>query len=300
MEIGYLTLDVFTGETFGGNPLGVVPDARGLTTEQMQAITREFGYSESTFVLPPSDSAHDAQVRIFTPAREIPFAGHPNVGTACALAHLGHVHGKEIGEQLLFEERAGLVPVKLLPPQGGGDVAAEFTAPQELSLGETLSAEAVADCLGLAPDDIVTGRHQPTWASVGLPFFIAEVRDRDVLAKAKPRAERFAEHLPIAGSDDIHVYCRCQEGDEFDLRTRMFAPLQGIIEDPATGSANAALTGFLASLEADGTHRFSIAQGVEMGRPSRLETTAVKSDGAVTEIRVGGSSVVVMKGTMLL
>ena len=297
MEIGYLTLDVFTDEAFGGNPLAVVPDARGLSTEQMQAITREFKYSESTFVLPPTDPAHDAQVRIFTPAREIPFAGHPNVGTACALARLGSVHGKPVGEQLLFEERAGLVPVKLL--RSGDHVdGAELTAPQELSLGETLSAEVIADCMGLSPDDIVTERHEPTWSSVGLPFFIAEVRDREALAKAAPKVDVFAKHLPIAGSDDIFLYCRCPSDDAFDVRTRMFAPLQGVTEDPATGSANAALTGLLASLDADGTHRFVIAQGVEMGRPSRLDTTAVKSGGQVTEIRVGGNCVTMMRGTL--
>ena len=297
MEIGYLTLDVFTDEAFGGNPLGVVPDARGLSTEQMQSITREFGYSESTFVLPPADPAHDAEVRIFTPAREIPFAGHPNVGTACALARLGSVHGKPVGEQLLFEERAGLVAVKLLCSGDRVD-GSEFTAPQELSLGETLAAEVVAECVGLDPDDMVTARHLPTWSSVGLPFFIAEVRDREALAKAAPKADVFAKHLPIAGSDDIHLYCRCPAEDVFDVRTRMFAPLQGIKEDPATGSANAALTGLLASLEADGTHRFVIAQGVEMGRPSRLDTTAVKAGGAVTEIRVGGHCVTMMRGTL--
>ncbi len=299
MEVGYLTLDVFTGDAFGGNPLAVIPDARGLSSEQMQAITREFNYSESTFVLPPSDPSNDAQVRIFTPAREIPFAGHPNVGTAYALASLGSVHGKQVGDQLLFEERAGLVPVALTRSDDGKE-GAELTAPQELSLGTSLPAEAVADCVGISADDIVTDRHPPTWTSVGLPFFIAEVRDRDALARAAPKVDVFAKHLPVAGSDDIHLYCRCPADDDVDVRTRMFAPLQGMMEDPATGSANAALTGLLASLEADGTHRFRIAQGVEMGRPSRLDTTALKQDGAVTEIRVAGRCVIMMKGTLLL
>ena len=299
MEVGYLTLDVFTGDAFGGNPLAVIPDARGLSTEQMQAITREFKYSESTFVLPPSDPSNDAQVRIFTPAREIPFAGHPNVGTAYALASLGNVHGKPVGDQLLFEERAGLVPVALARNDHGID-GAELTAPQELSLGSSLPAETVADCVGLAAADIVTERHPPTWTSVGLLFFIAEVRDRAALARAAPKTDVFAKHLPVAGSDDIHLYCRCAADDEVDVRTRMFAPLQGMTEDPATGSANAALTGLLASLEDDGTHRYRIAQGVEMGRPSQLDTTAVKRDGAVTEIRVAGRCVIMMKGTLFL
>ncbi len=299
MEIGYLTLDVFTDEAFGGNPLAVVPDARGLSTEQMQAITREFNYSESTFVLPPSDPSNDAQVRIFTPAREIPFAGHPNVGTAYALADLGSVHGKKVGDQLLFEERAGLVPVALVRSEREIE-GAELTAPQELSLGTNLSAEAVADCVGLSADDIVTERHSPTWASVGLPFFISEVQDRDALARANPKPDVFAKHLPVAGSDDIHLYCRCAADDDVDVRTRMFAPLQRMMEDPATGSANAALTGLLASLETDGTHSYRIAQGVEMGRPSRLDTTAVKIDGAVTEIRVAGRCVIMTKGTLFL
>src|SRR6266436_9030970 len=165
MQRRYITVDVFTDRAFGGNPLAVVLDAGGLSTAQMQAIASEFNFSETTFVLPPADPAHDAQVRIFTVNREIPFAGHPNVGTAFALA----TQADKPPARLLFEEKAGLVPVEILTEQGRV-VGAELTAPQPLKRLTKMSAEQAASCLSLSASDVKTDRHQPQIASVGLPF----------------------------------------------------------------------------------------------------------------------------------
>ncbi len=167
MQRRYITVDVFTDRAFGGNPLAVVLDAGGLSTAQMQAIATEFNYSETTFVLPPQDSAHDAQVRIFTVRSEIPFAGHPNVGTAFVLA----TQAAKPPARLQFEEKAGLVPIEILTGEGGV-VGAELTAPQPLKRSTQLSAERAAACLSLSAADVKTDRHSPQIASVGLPFLM--------------------------------------------------------------------------------------------------------------------------------
>ena len=162
MQRRYVTVDVFTDRAFGGNPLAVVLDAAKLSTAQMQAIATEFNYSETTFVLPPQNSAHDAQVRIFTVNSEIPFAGHPNVGTAFVLATLA----TRPPARLMFEEKAGLVSVEILTAQGKV-VGAELTAPQPLAKTVQVSAEQAASCLSLSAADVKTDRHPPHVASVG-------------------------------------------------------------------------------------------------------------------------------------
>src|ERR1700755_1042151 len=187
MQRRYVTVDVFTDRTFGGNPLAVVLDAGGLSTSQMQAIATAFNYSETTFVLPPGDKAHDAQVRIFTVRSEIPFAGTPNVGTAFVLAS----RAKTPPARLLFEEKAGLVPVEI-SSANGLVTNAELTAPQPLKRLTQVSAEEVAACLSLSAADIRTDRHQPHIISVGLPFLAVEVASREALKRAKPNADAFA------------------------------------------------------------------------------------------------------------
>src|SRR3954469_17901976 len=183
MQRRYVTVDVFTGRAFGGNPLAVVLDAGGLATAQMQAIATEFNYSETTFVLPPADTAHDAQVRIFTVHRELPFAGHPNVGTAFVLATLAATPPA----RLLFEEKAGLVPVEIVTEQGKV-VSTEFTAPQPLKRISHLAVEQAAACLSLSMGDIKTDRHPPQIISVGLSFLAVEVATREALRRARPDA----------------------------------------------------------------------------------------------------------------
>ena len=299
----YVTVDVFTDRPFAGNPLAVVTDARGLTTEQMQAIATEFNYAESTFVLPPDDPAHTARVRIFTRTSEVPFAGHPNVGTAFVLAHLAEHKGRTLGASVVFEELAGLVPVELLRNSAGLVQGATLTAPQPLSLGDKVPAALAAACVGLEPSAIVTARHEPIHASVGLSFAIAEVTG-EALSRAKPNLDAFTEAARRSptrpGIFSLHLYARA--GGAPDLRARMFSPLGGNVEDPATGSANGALGGLLASLadEADTTLRLEILQGAEMGRPSMLSVTAEKQGSVVTRIRVGGRCVPAMEGEIRL
>src|SRR3954451_25207017 len=191
MQRRYVTVDVFTDRPFGGNPLAVVLDAGGLSTAQMQAIATEFNYSETTFVLPPADPAHDAQVRIFTVNREIPFAGHPNVGTAFVLA----TRAPKLPARLLFEEGAGLVPVEIVTEQGRV-VSTEFTAPQPLKRMSHVSAEQAAACLSLPAADVKTDRHAPQIISVGLQFLAVEIASRAALRRARPDPAAFAKTFP--------------------------------------------------------------------------------------------------------
>lgn len=289
----FVTVDVFTDRRFGGNPLAVVLDGDGLSAAQMQAVAAEFNLSETTFVLPPKDPAHTAEVRIFTPKSELPFAGHPNVGTAFVLAQRGALR-----EPLVFEEKAGFVPLELLR-EGGPVVGARLTAPQPLAMGAEIAAAIIAEACSLAADDIVTSRHLPCVASCGTAFILAEVKTRRSLEIAVPRSEIFSRHFPVEDAAGVHLYWR-DGADGIDVRARMFAPLQGVAEDPATGSANLSLTGLLASLrpEPDLSLELRIAQGVEMGRPSLLETSAEKRGGRVVETRIGGRCVPVMSGTI--
>jgi trans-2,3-dihydro-3-hydroxyanthranilate isomerase len=300
MQRRYITVDVFTDRAFGGNPLAVVLDAQGLSTAQMQAIATEFNYSETTFVLPPQDPAHDAQVRIFTVRHELPFAGHPNVGTAFVLA----TQAATPPARLLFEEKAGLVPVEILTEKGRV-VAAELTAPQPLKRLTQLSGEQAAACLSLSASDVKTDRHPPQIASVGLPFLMVELASRDALQRAKPDAAAFAKTLPIDGNDAIYFYTREVPASEMplDLQARMLHPgASGLCEDPATGSATAAAAALLADLasQRDGEFKLRIGQGVDMGRPSLLLTRVRKENGAVVSAHVGGACVEMMEGTFRL
>ncbi len=291
----FVTVDVFTAKMFGGNPLAVVLDAEGLTPAQMQSIAREFNYAETTFVLPPADAANTAQVRIFTPGRELPFAGHPNVGTAFALAQLGMVR-----EQARFEEGAGLVPVDLLR-EGATVIGAELRAPQPLTVAPAPNAASIAATVSLQESDIRSERHAPCVASVGLPFVIAELASRDALFRATPDIAAFRKTLPRGGADAVLLYT-CGDGEACDLHARMFSPLDGIGEDSATGSANAALAALLAHLapEQDADVSLRVAQGEDMGRPSLLFSRAEKRGGQVGAVRVGGRCVSVMEGTLAL
>lgn len=301
MKLNYVTVDVFTDRRFGGNPLAVVPDARGVTAEQMQAIAAEFNLSETTFVLPPADSAHTAQVRIFTPRAELPFAGHPNVGTAFVLAGMtgaASAARPASTDTVIFEEKAGLVPVTLLR-DGAAVTGARLAAPQGLSVGEAIEGNIVAAACSLAPGDIDTRRHAPCIASCGLPLIFAAVMSRAALAAARPRIDVFAAHIPVSRAIGVHLYVE-NASPAADIEARMFAPLYGVVEDPATGSANVTLAALLASLAAGRDVRLErrISQGVDMGRPSLLVASAEKRDGKVVAAHVGGSCVPVMSGLM--
>ena len=290
----FVTLDVFTDTRFGGNPLAVFPDARGLSDAQMQALAAEFNLSETTFVLPPADPANTARVRIFNRTAEMPFAGHPNVGTGFVLAG----QGRDRDGVLRFEEIAGLVEVQVRRDAAGGLTGAVIEAPQPLSLGPELTPEQVAACVGVAAGDVVTANHRPVQASVGVDFFFAEVKAQ-ALAGAGPDLAGFRQVAKATdtGSDRLSLFLYAREGNQ--VRARMFAPLSGTYEDAATGSASATAGALLLSLSGDAEDSYEITQGVEMGRPSRLSVNAWLADDGV-HASVGGGCVPVFRGEVTL
>jgi trans-2,3-dihydro-3-hydroxyanthranilate isomerase len=294
----YYICDVFTETRFGGNQLAVLPEAVGLSTQQMQEIAREFNFSETTFVF-PARAGHARHVRIFTPAREIPFAGHPNIGTAFVLASSGEFGEIKSSLTVTFEEEGGLVSIAI--EESGGKVAScELTAPQSLSFGKSLPVEMVAAAISIDPKEVVAKTHSPQVVSVGLPFIFVELRDRSVLERARINMSGFEALAAQEVMPDVYLYTQGTDG--FDIRARMFAPMSGVPEDPATGSANCALAGLLAhySQQPNGNFSWRIAQGVEMGRPSTLLGRAEKEDGVVQTTRIGGATVLVSEGVLYL
>jgi trans-2,3-dihydro-3-hydroxyanthranilate isomerase len=290
----FVTLDVFTDRRFGGNQLAVFPDARGMSGEDMQALAAEFNLSETTFVLPPKDPAHTAQVRIFNRTAEMPFAGHPNVGTGFVLADLG----RDKDGVLVFEELAGLVEVTVARDGAGRLTGAAIAAPQALSTGFEMTPHQIAQCCMIDAADVITARHKPIQASVGVDFVFAEVTPQG-LAKAGPNltgSREVAAMIPQVGDRlSVHLYAR--DGDQ--LKVRMFAPLSGTFEDAATGSANATLAALLLSLDGGDTAAFDVSQGVEMGRPSRLKVTARRAGDGI-RATVGGGCAPMFKGQVSL
>jgi trans-2,3-dihydro-3-hydroxyanthranilate isomerase len=296
----YVTVGVFTSKRFGGNPLAVFPKATGLSDQQMQAIAAEFNLSETTFVFPPDDPRHHAKVRIFTPKAEVPFAGHPNVGTGFVLARLED----NPPEHYTFEEAAGLVRVHILRDDDRAIRGARISAPRALSLDIAVPVDLVAACAGLTPADVVTEQHLPVVASVGTPFVIAQVASIEALSRARPDLTAFRD-----GSDriselskrfNLHLYAA--KDDFLHLRTRMFAPMMGVLEDPATGSAAATLAALLTSL-APGENvdlHYEIEQGIEMGRPSQIIASARKTGEGPVLATVAGDCVPMMRGTLAL
>ena len=288
----YVTLDVFTNQRFGGNPLAVFTDARGLSDAEMQALAREMNLSETTFVLPPDDPANTARVRIFTPATEMPFAGHPNVGT-------GYVVASEQGGDLLrFEEIAGLVEVQVA--RGGDGAVGDVTiaAPQPLTLGTEFTPVQIAGAAGVEPWEVVTENHLPVVASVGNPFAVMEVTP-SALTRAAPDSAGMARANGIAPELDgrFRVYLYARDGAA--IRARMFGGGLGVREDAATGSAAAPLAALLLHLSGADSAAYDIVQGVEMGRPSLLRTTATRGPDGI-RATVGGGCVQVMEGQAFL
>lgn len=307
--LSYETCDVFTTQQFGGNPLAVVfSGQQTLSDETMLKIAKEFGYSETTFVLPPKDPQNTAEVRIFTPANELPFAGHPNVGTAVLLARRGEAFGKDLSDakEVLFEEKAGIVRVALLRQQSevACAVGAVLTAPQPYAVLGSVPRADVAMALGIEPDDIAS---DPIVGSTGGQYILAEVKTRDALERVRPvppafdASEAMQQYMPAGPK--ILAWLRVAGDGGLDARCRMVT-WRGT-EDPATGAANCVLAGLLASQMSEtagsGTLELSIAQGVEMGRPSRLLAEAdYDGEGNVSTVRIGGICVPMMKGELEL
>ncbi|MDP0929155.1 PhzF family phenazine biosynthesis protein [Paracoccus onubensis] len=274
--------DVFTDRPFSGNPLAVVMGADDLNTAQMQVIARQFNLSETIFVMTPRDPAHTARVRIFFPTAEIPFAGHPTIGCALHLA-------KGQDGQILLEEEAGLVPVRI---RGG---QAEFTAPRlPVPHGGDVDAGLIARALDLPDAAIGFGRHRPGVWQGGPAFLFVPVADLDALAAARPIEPYWSRAMAQAQVDSAYLYAAEDDG----YRARMFSPTAGIPEDPATGSASAILAAQLlaSGALADGENRIGLRQGVEMGRPSRIGLSGLVERGELREIRVGGTAVSIAEG----
>ena len=298
----FVTADVFTSNQFGGNQLAVFPNARGVPETAMPRIAREFNFSETTFVLPPADPKHTRRVRIFTPTGEIPFAGHPTVGTAFVLATIGEITMTGDETRIVFEEGVGPVPVTIRAANGKPNFA-QLTAAKLPEFGPKPPSErTLARILGLEEGDVLTGAFAPEAASCGLPFLFVPVRDRSVLARARVRIDDFEKALRGYWTEKVFVFCDDPELPGSHFRARMFAPTISVPEDPATGSACAAFGGYLGKRDkrADGTLRWIVEQGFEMGRPSLLEVEVDKRADALTAVRVGGNSVLVTKGELFL
>ncbi len=307
MELDYRTLDVFTDTPFTGNPLAVFPRARGLDDGQMQRIALEMNLSESVFVFPPETPAGTRRIRIFTPGREVPFAGHPTVGTAFYLVASGEVDLPPEGGVLVLEENVGPVRVRVdcldgVPVSAELTAAAErFEAPVEADAGRLGALVSVPGAAVGAEGSALgaTVRLEPAFASVGLPYLVLPLRDVETVESAALDTQVWRELLPPgAPSRMVYLVAPGGRGDGVDLHVRMFAPDAGVPEDPATGSAAAALGAYLGRRVPDGTRSWILEQGVEMGRPSRLSLEIDVVEGVAAAVRVGGPSVLISRGSM--
>jgi trans-2,3-dihydro-3-hydroxyanthranilate isomerase len=301
MRYHYLTADVFTDHPFGGNQLAVFPDARGLSSEQMLALAREFNYSETTFCLPPDDPRHTRRVRIFTPGGEVPFAGHPTVGTAFVLATTREIKLDGDETRIVLEEGVGPVPVTILAENDNPHFT-RLSAAKMPEVGPPPPSRAVlAAALNLQEHDLLDGTWAPQAVSCGLPFLFVPLHDRDAVRRARPKLDLFEPALADYWTNMVFVFARDAERPGSDVRARMFAPAINVPEDPATGSACAALGGYLADRETDfaeGTRRWVVEQGFEMGRPSIIEVEVDRAGGRTTAVRVGGRSVMMCEGSI--
>jgi trans-2,3-dihydro-3-hydroxyanthranilate isomerase len=299
----YAILDVFTDTPLAGNPLAVVLDGDGLDAAAMQAIAREFNLSETVFVCAPDNPAHTARVRIFTPGKELPFAGHPTVGTAILLAknRFGEVD-EEMDAVEVLEEGIGPVRcgVRLIPGEAG---FAEFDAPKlPRSAAQAGEQDALAGALGLTAHEIGFENHTPTAFTAGVPFVFVPVRDLSVIGGAAPISGLWDDVFGGSGHDSAFVYCRQTETAAASFHARMFAPAMGVPEDPATGGAVAAFAGVIQHFDEPtaGRHKLTIEQGIEMGRPSHIGLEIETKNGALTAVRISGHAVVVAEGELLI
>ena len=292
MRRRFVTLDVFTARRFAGNPLAVVLDSEGLDGAAMQAVAREFNLSETVFVLPPDDGRHRAKLRIFTPGRELPFAGHPTVGTALLLALRDETRAD--AQMFGIEEGVGIVPCVVETADGSSGYA-RFRLPElPTALAEGFSAVGAAQALGLDPKEIGFDLHMPSRHSAGNAFDFVPVNSLDAVSRAFPRPDAFG-----GARVGVYVYARETSEPGRSFHARMFgSPVFGVSEDPATGSAAAAFAGVLMQFEplGDGEHSVTIEQGYAMGRPSQIDLQIVIREGALASAEIGGHAVVVSEG----
>jgi trans-2,3-dihydro-3-hydroxyanthranilate isomerase len=295
MRKRFHTLDVFTNTRFGGNPLAVVLDADALSGDQMQTLAAEFNLSETVFVLKPSKAgANRRRVRIFTPKAELPFAGHPTVGVSYLLAALKLVDVSPTDPLMVLEEGVGDVPVRVQFGKSDPE-STRMSAPRMPERGpEPPSRTEIAAMLSLGEADLLAGHAA---YSCGVPFLFVPVRDREAIARVKLRIDLWEKSLSQWWARSLYLFTTDTISTDAQIHARMFAPALGVVEDPATGGAAAALAGFLHDqAPAEGSRRWLIEQGYEMGRPSRIELEADISGGRIEAVRVGGASVLVSEG----
>lgn len=292
----YLLLDVFTDRLFGGNALAVFTEADGLSAAQMQSIARELNLSETAYVQSADGEAADFRLRIFTPGMELPFAGHPTIGAAIALTSAGRIEVADVADVVLLEA-AGPVPVRITRDAAG--LAATLTGPKApVAMAFELITAAAAEVVGLAEPDV--GPFAPSVYSAGVPFLFVPLVTADALARVTLDLPAWRAHVADTLAPHVVAFAMDDWQAGHEVRMRMFAPLMGIAEDPATGAAAAALAGLLVDRQApgDGVQRWVVHQGHEMGRPSRIELEAEVRGGRAMAVRVGGGALVVGRGTM--
>ncbi len=299
----YATLDVFTNTQMTGNPLAVVLESEGLSDEDMLKIAGEFNLPETVFVFPPENPGHSATIRIFTPRMELPFAGHPTVGTAILMAteRFGNLDGEQDAVVVLKENIGAVRCAVVLRENAAG--FAEFDCPglPEPS-GPTHSVELIAAALNLDASDIGFENHVPSRFQAGPSFCFVPVRNLDALARAKPRSALWDKGFGAAPHDNAYVYCRETRSHDSAFQARMFAPSMGIPEDPATGSAAAAFAGVVNFYDGltEGTHHIRLEQGFQMGRPSLIDLAVDIKGGTLHAVRIGGQAVLVARGELLV
>lgn len=301
-SLRYVLTDVFTDRPFGGNPLAVFPDAAELTTSEMQSIARELNLSETTFVAPAPPGAEGHTVRIFTPLTELPFAGHPTIGTALVLDSLAKpdCHGATARRYtILLHERIGIVPVEILHSEAARRAVLSSPSIPERA-GQPADRAILARLLGLETADVLEGTVAPQCLSAGVPFTFIPVRDRATLSRARLNGAAWQESLADSNAPHIYVMTMSdwREGDTVDAR--MFAPAMGIPEDPATGVAAVALAGYLSTIQnlRHGRTNFLIRQGEDMGRPSQLDLAIDCDNGRLSGVHVGGQAIIIGQGAL--
>ena len=291
MKVPFQIVDVFSAAIFGGNPLAVVMDARGISEEGMQKIASEFNFAETTFVLPPADPGHTRRVRIFTPRAELQFAGHPTIGTACALAWTGRA-GPVGTHEFVLEEGVG--PVRVTVSQESAATTATLTLVRKVDVAEAApDHQSLAQVLSVDPADV----RASFCAGVGLRFCFVHVATPGTVDRATVDMMAWRSRLADAWSSNLYIFSG-DLSDQGGIYARMFAPALGVTEDPATGSACAALVGFLASAGTSGKTSLAITQGVVMGRPSEIAAQASRGADGLISIRVGGAAAFVASGEL--
>jgi len=293
-RLSFVTADVFTSRPLTGNPLAVFPEAKGLSAAEMQAVAREMNLSETVFVFPPENAAHTRKLRIFTPGGELPFAGHPTLGTAHVLCATGRVPLAGEAVEIVFEEGVGPVRVTV-SVKDGAPVRTQLHAARLPEPGPTPPPrEAVAKALSLRPEDILDGEDRLEAWSCGVPFVFVPLRNARALEQARLDLGQWQAHVASFWAPHLFLFVREDDGS---LGARMFAPAMGIVEDPATGAAGAALAGYLGARVKEGGLRVMVRQGHAMGRPSTLFVEADRGPDGLSAVRVAGESVVVSEGS---